>query len=427
MMEHRPVAGQRQVWVDVTDLHGWHGPWTGIQRVVWELARRYEADGARLVRFDAHTCTFIPALGVPASAPTKRPRAADHRAGPVARTWHRAAARARRWHQRRSVRRAVVHRERRLGDPGRVDTWTPFGVGDVVVVGNVMWQSPGFHELLALAREHRRIEIVQMIHDVIPVTHPHLVSIDAAAGFATALRSCWSAGSAIVAISEATAADLRDLALGSAPGPPIHVVRNGVDPLAGAPVRPDVPAEPGTFVLCVGTFEIRKNHALLYWLYRLAAVRGIELPPLVIASRGRGWLAEDTRRSLQTDPLVCSKVTFAEDLPDAQLAWLYANCRFTVFPSLAEGWGLPVVESLLHGRPCLAADLAAVREASGGLADVLDHLDPHAALDAFVALLDDEVLADRERAIGSFAPRGWDRAFAEHRAVVADVQARGDR
>ena len=47
-------------------------------------------------------------------------------------------------------------------------------------------------------------------------------------------------------------------------------------------------------------------------------------------------------------------------LPDAELAWLYANAAFTVFPSLMEGWGLPVGESLWFGKPCVASSGSAV-------------------------------------------------------------------
>jgi glycosyltransferase involved in cell wall biosynthesis len=68
-------------------------------------------------------------------------------------------------------------------------------------------------------------------------------------------------------------------------------------------------------------------------------------------------------------------ITYIEGLPDAELAWLYQNCQFTVFPSLYEGWGLPITESLDFGRPCLTGSGSSVEEAGEGMSVVLDPRD----------------------------------------------------
>jgi len=66
---------------------------------------------------------------------------------------------------------------------------------------------------------------------------------------------------------------------------------------------------------------------------------------------------------------------------DEELAWLYGRARFTVFPSLAEGWGLPVGESLWFGKPCVASNAASMPEVGGPLCS---YADPR-AIDSFAA------------------------------------------
>jgi glycosyltransferase involved in cell wall biosynthesis len=86
---------------------------------------------------------------------------------------------------------------------------------------------------------------------------------------------------------------------------------------------------------------------------------------------------------------------------DAELRWLYQNCRFTVYPSHYEGWGLPVAESLAHGKFCLASSASSLPEIAPGLLDLEDPID----LPAWVGrlertLLEPGYLAERERRIG---------------------------
>jgi hypothetical protein len=58
---------------------------------------------------------------------------------------------------------------------------------------------------------------------------------------------------------------------------------------------------------------------------------------------------------------------FFYNVGDEELAWLYENCLFTVFPSEAEGWGLPISEALDRGKYCLASDNTSLKEAGEGL------------------------------------------------------------
>lgn len=108
----------------------------------------------------------------------------------------------------------------------------------------------------------------------------------------------------------------------------------------------------GAFALCVGTVEIRKNHARLLKLWELLAREaGAGWPKLVVAGKG-GWNAREAVRALRRAGREAPYL-WIEAPTDKELAWLYGRADFTVFPSLVEGWGAadrrePVVRKALR-------------------------------------------------------------------------------
>ncbi|PZR14308.1 MAG: hypothetical protein DI532_09805 [Azospirillum brasilense] len=118
----------------------------------------------------------------------------------------------------------------------------------------------------------------------------------------------------------------------------------------------DLP-EPGSYVLFVSTLEARKNHALLFRVWRrlLGEMPREQVPTLVFAGRV-GWLVADLMQQLENAEWLGGKIRLIRDPSDEELLALYRGCRFTLYPSFYEGWGLPVSESLALGRPCIASD-----------------------------------------------------------------------
>jgi glycosyltransferase involved in cell wall biosynthesis len=142
----------------------------------------------------------------------------------------------------------------------------------------------------------------------------------------------------------------------------------------------------GSYALFVSTIEVRKNHVLMFraWRRLLEELHSDVVPTLVFAGRV-GWLVEDLMRQIANADHLDGKLVVVEDPNDAELAALYQGCQFTVFPSLYEGWGLPVTESLAFGKPCLIADRTSLPEAGGALAR---RFDPDNLNDAFTAIRD---------------------------------------
>ena len=122
------------------------------------------------------------------------------------------------------------------------------------------------------------------------------------------------------------------------------------------------------YVLFVSTIEARKNHALLFrvWRRMLEEMPVENVPTLVFAGR-EGWLVSDLMQQLENAEWLDGKIRFIQNPTDAELRRLYADCSFTIFPSFFEGWGLPVTESLSMGRPCLASGTTSIPEAGGQL------------------------------------------------------------
>jgi glycosyltransferase involved in cell wall biosynthesis len=137
-------------------------------------------------------------------------------------------------------------------------------------------------------------------------------------------------------------------------------------------VRPkaikDIPA--GAYWLNVGTIEPRKNQRMLVRAYARYLQRGGLPMPLVLAG-GMGWLMDDFQKQL-CDLGIADYVVMTGYVSDEELIWLYRNCYANLYPSLFEGFGLPVLEGMQHGAPTLASKTTSIPEVAGEAALLLD-------------------------------------------------------
>jgi glycosyltransferase involved in cell wall biosynthesis len=163
-------------------------------------------------------------------------------------------------------------------------------------------------------------------------------------------------------------------------------------------------------VLFVSTIEARKNHRLLVKVWRRLLERhGADAVPALIFAGQIGWLVDDLLAELTASDYLHGKIVLVPGLSDAELRQAYRSALFTVFPSLCEGWGLPVAESLAHGKFCVAANSTSIPEVGG---DLVDYFDPTNDDDALAKierlLLDPCYLAAREaRLRAEYRPRTW--------------------
>jgi glycosyltransferase involved in cell wall biosynthesis len=218
----------------------------------------------------------------------------------------------------------------------------------------------------------------------------------------------------VVVPSRFTAA--RVLAVTGGAGAAITVVPNGVElPPPAAP--PAIDGDPG-YLLHVGHLEARKNLAVV--LHALAQLPAAQRPRLRLVGADAG-AGSGLRREVHRFGLA-AWVEFLGCLDDAAVARLLAAARAVVVPSVHEGFGLPALEALAHGRPVLVAEAGALPEVVGTEGVVLPPHDARAWALAIAASAPDPADApDRRRTAA--AAHGWQQAAAGLLAVWRAAQA----
>ncbi|EQA35808.1 glycosyltransferase, group 1 family protein [Leptospira inadai serovar Lyme str. 10] len=119
---------------------------------------------------------------------------------------------------------------------------------------------------------------------------------------------------------------------------------------------------PKNFLFSVGTLEPRKNLNTLLEAYRTLKRKNLDYPfSLVLAGR-LGWKSEGLTEILRNGSLESEGIFFIENPSDGELGWLYKNCSYFMFPSLHEGFGLPLLEAIQEEKPCIASDIPVFHE-----------------------------------------------------------------
>ncbi|MGT2481710.1 glycosyltransferase family 4 protein [Methylobacterium oryzae CBMB20] len=231
----------------------------------------------------------------------------------------------------------------------------------------------------------RDVRAAFFVHDLIPITHPEYGRSGEADRHQARLRTIGRHASAILVNSEDTGR--RTLAHLAAEGfgrPPVAVGHLGVEPAFGREGPRFTPDRP-TFLVC-GTIESRKNHLLLFQIWRSLAERHGDAAPRLIVVGRRGWEAESAIDMLERCPGVRAHVIEASGLSTHGLAALMRSCTALLMPSFTEGYGIPVVEAAASGLPVIASDIAVHREIADGFALFRDPLDGPGWIEAIEAL-----------------------------------------
>jgi glycosyltransferase involved in cell wall biosynthesis len=204
-----------------------------------------------------------------------------------------------------------------------------------------------------------------IFYDAIALKFPEYTPAGTVARFPAYLRELL-VFDGVTAISEDSATSLRDYWrwLGVANPPPVHALPLGIEaalaPIAGEAATPAIPR-----VLCVCTIEGRKNHLALLEACEALWTEGLkfELQLVGMARPDTAGAALARLRALQQAgrPLL-----FPGAVPEAELHAAYRQCSFTVYPSVVEGFGMPVLESLQYGKPSICSGAGALGESAHG-------------------------------------------------------------
>lgn len=252
------------------------------------------------------------------------------------------------------------------------------------------WDSTCFAREIEKLKKNHRAKIICMVHDAIPVVAPHFSAQGVPERFGKWLEAALALADGFVTSSTSTKFEIelyssqRNLRQ-----PTICNVRLDVgledisadedsDRVARQELEEALGFDPtgGEFVLCVGTIEPRKNHTTLFsaWLNLERAGCGVGVPRLVCVGR-IGWTSQALQSQLEAKINASNLISVATDLSDAALALLYRTCLFTIYPSMHEGWGLPMSESLAFGKLVLAGAHTSLVEAGRDFAEYVDVTD----------------------------------------------------
>ena len=265
----------------------------------------------------------------------------------------------------------------RLATVRRDALWYPFRLGRASGGVDVL------HCTTFRAPLRPRAPLVVTVHDLALLRHPDAFPRWHRGTGVQALRAGVGAADAIVCVSAFTRDELVELL--DVPPERARIVPNGVDPV----FRPDGTAAEGDYVLAVGTLEPRKNLAAAVEAARLA---GVELR--VAGAAGWGGVAVDG---------------WVGEPSDGELASLMRGARCLVYPSLYEGFGLPVLEAMACGAPVVTSRGGATEEVAGEAAVLVDPRDPAAiaaGIEEAGRRRDELVAAGLARAAGFT----WDRS-----------------
>jgi glycosyltransferase involved in cell wall biosynthesis len=274
-------------------------------------------------------------------------------------------------------------RDTRLSTLARDAVWYPFALGrrrNAELLHCPTYRGP----------IHSALPLVVTVHDLAVLRHPRAFNRWSRLYGPRVVPRVLAAARRVIAVSEFTKRELIELL--QVPEDKIRVVPNGVD----GTFTPDGPAEGGEYVLAVGTLEPRKNLPRL-----VEAMRRSDVELRVVGARGWGGVEVGG-----------NGVRWLGEVSDSELARLYRGARCVAYPSLYEGFGIPVLEAMACGVPVVTSRGTAMEEIADGAAVLVDPNDP-----AELAAGIDRASAERDVLVA----RGLDRASAFRWDAVAEA------
>lgn len=218
-----------------------------------------------------------------------------------------------------------------------------------------------------------QVRPVFLVHDLIPITHPEYCRPGEGGRHRVRMKTVLELAQGVITNSQATLDELSSFAdaLGMRlpPAQPAFLA----PPTFTNVGLPRPVARP--YFVVLGTIEPRKNHLLVLQVWkRLVEQLGDQAPLLVLIGQ-RGWECENVVDLLERCEALKSHIIEHASCSDAELATWLQHAQALLFPSFAEGFGLPLVEALSCGTPVIASNLQVFTEIVGDLPDYCDPLD----------------------------------------------------
>ena len=261
------------------------------------------------------------------------------------------------------------------------------------------------------------------VHDLIPLTHPEYCRPGEAERHRARINTMLKTGHGVIANSAATLQELTTYAQAHDFAMPPAMVALLAPAKLPEPVA-NIPLTKPYFVM-LGTIEPRKNHWLILQLWRQLIEQFGDATPRLVVIGQRGWECENVIDLLERCEVLRGFVVEESICTDAQLAtWLH-HAQALLFPSFAEGYGMPLVEAMSMGLPVIASDLPTFREIAGDIPEYLNPLDVMKWKQLIMDYAD--TTHPRRRAqlerLRTFSIPTWETHFTQVEALLETVSA----
>lgn len=303
--------------------------------------------------------------------------------------------------------------------------------GDVLLLADASWKAEALWRHARIWRE-RGACVGLVVYDLIPIVTPQFSANLLVAPFERYMRRAAAETDFAVAISRHSAEEFRAFAEKSgAPGwseERAGWFRLGADKWASGRTRASDDARAAMEVLgeravflAVGTLEVRKNHGVLMDAFDELWTRGRDVGLVIIGNYG--WKSQEIARRIQEHPEFGKRLFWFTKASDADLESWYGRARTVIMASLAEGFGLPVVEALVRGRPVIASDIPTHHEIAEGFVEFFDPRRTGALVDAIEKDLRGETVRD----VSGYRWPGWPEGVRECLDECARMAGMGKR
>jgi glycosyltransferase involved in cell wall biosynthesis len=299
--------------------------------------------------------------------------------------------------------------------------------GDTFVSLGLDWDYPYLPYFFHM--KNNGVRIITCCYDCIPILYPQYCLQDVAKKFSEYFIDLSELSYTILCISKQSKMDLKHFQQETgANETPLKIMRLGDNIPAFCGDISDTVKQilSSKFIIYVSSIERRKNHEVLYRAYHILCTQGYKniLPKLIFVGMP-GWGVTDLMRDINDDPLVDGLIFQLNYVTDAELKILYEKSEFCLFPSLYEGWGLPVAEALVQGKMVLSSDKGSLPEVGGDLVKYLDPWNASAWAEAIIDFVKhpDKVKMHEELIKKNYIKTSWSDTALAVKEIVDNISS----
>jgi len=303
------------------------------------------------------------------------------------------------------------------GNPGGID----ISKEDIIILLGEQWLYENVMEKIESIKTKSRCRVVTMIHDLSPLIYPETFPENFPERFKKCIDTQVRTSELLIMYSDSTINDFNKF-YPQMDNRKIKKIKIGdvvetSEPFLSAK-NPDI-----EYILFVSTLQPRKNHAILIWVWRKLIEHYGEACPVLKLVGKNGYGVDDFVYAVKKNPKLREKIIIKGQVSDEDLNILYRDCLFTIYPSLYEGWGLPIAESLSRGRLCLVAKNSSMVEIADDMVEYIDPLDSGDIYRKIKKFIDNRnLIKEREKYISeNYKPTKWVETASSFMSVIDGI------